>query len=91
MNRLALSILGSLAIAATSLAIAVASPPNLAGTWTVEQNGLNGGTTTKITLQQSGNGLVGSSSTGNGFTGEFVTDTQINGKWHGPSEIRRAV
>ncbi len=84
MNRFALSLLGCLALAATTFTTAIASPPNLTGTWTVEQNGLNGGTTTKVTLKQSGNGLVGSGSTGNGFTGEFVTDAQINGKWHGP-------
>ncbi len=84
MHRFALSLLGGLAFAATSFTVALASPPNLTGTWTVEQNGLNGGTTTHVTLKQSGNGLVGTGSTGNGFTGEFVTDTQINGKWHGP-------
>lgn len=38
-----------------------------------------------ITLQQSGMGIVGQNAkNGNGFNGEFVNDTQINGKWHGP-------
>ena len=85
MKRLAISVLCGLAIAATSIAAAVASPPSVTGTWTVQQTGLNGTTTSTITLTQSGMGIVGSNAkNGNGFTGTFVNDTQINGKWHGP-------
>ncbi|HZV76145.1 MAG TPA: hypothetical protein VFF63_00140 [Candidatus Babeliales bacterium] len=85
MKRLAVSVLCGLAVAATSVAVGLASPPNITGTWAVQQAGLNGNSTSTITLTQSGMGIVGSNpKTGNGFTGEFVNDTQINGKWHGP-------
>ena len=85
MKRLATSLFCGFAIAALAIAPALASPPNITGTWTVQQTGANGTTTTTITLTQSGMGIVGSNAkTGNGFTGEFVNDTQINGKWHGP-------
>jgi hypothetical protein len=86
MKRLALSLFCGLAVAALSVGAAVASPPNLTGTWSVQQTGLNGSTTATVTLTQSGSGLVGkNAANGNGFTGSFVSDTQINGKWHGPS------
>jgi hypothetical protein len=75
--------LGGAIMALTSTPV-IASPPNITGTWAVQQTGLNGTTTSTVTLTQSGNGFVGSSNKGNGFTGTFVTDTQINGKWHGP-------
>jgi hypothetical protein len=85
MKRGVLSLLCGCAIVAMAVAPAVAAPPNLTGTWTVQQSGLNGTTTSTITLTQSGNGLVGSNAAnGNGFTGTFVNDAQINGKWHGP-------
>ncbi len=85
MKRLATSLFCGFAIAALAIAPALASPPNITGTWTVQQTGANGTTTTTITLTQSGMGIVGSNAkNGNGFTGEFVNDTQINGKWHGP-------
>jgi hypothetical protein len=85
MKRIAFSLCCGFAIATASVALAVASPPNLTGTWTVQQTGLNGGSSSTITLSQSGSGIVGSNAAnGNGFTGTFVTDTQINGKWHGP-------
>ena len=81
----AISLFCGAAIVALSAAAAVASPPNLTGTWTVQQTGLNGTTSSTITLKQSGMGIVGeNATTGNGFTGEFVSDTKINGKWHGP-------
>jgi hypothetical protein len=84
-KRLAISIFCGLAIAGLSMAAAVASPPNITGTWTVQQTGLNGTTTSTVTLSQSGMGVVGSNAkNGNGLTGTFVNDTQINGKWHGP-------
>ena len=55
------------------------------GDLAVQQTGLNGNSTATITLTQSGNGFVGkNAANGNGFTGTFVNDTQINGKWHGP-------
>ena len=66
-------------------AVAYADPPNLSGLWKIQQSGLNGTTGGTITIQQSGTGLVGQNAgNGNGFTGEFVNDGQINGKWHGP-------
>jgi len=85
MKRLAISLICGAAIAAASVVSAVASPPSVTGTWTIEQTGLNGSTTSTITLKQSGMGVVGTNAAnGNGFNGEFVTDSQINGKWHGP-------
>ncbi len=81
-----LSLLFSFAIAALAIAPALASPPNITGTWVVQQSGLNGTTQSTITLTQSGTGLTGQNAkNGTGFTGTFATDTQINGKWHGPS------
>ncbi|HTX60428.1 MAG TPA: hypothetical protein VMH02_12240 [Verrucomicrobiae bacterium] len=77
--------LSTFALAALSIAPALASPPSLTGTWTIQQTGLNGTTTTTVTMTQSGDGVVGkNASNGNGFTGTFVTDSKINGKWHGP-------
>lgn len=73
------------AFAALCGAAALAAPPNLTGSWVVQQSGANGTTSSQITLTQSGTGVVGhNASNGNGFTGTFVTDAQINGKWHGP-------
>jgi len=84
MKRLFAIIIG-IAIVAFSNAPALAAPPNLTGTWVIQQSGLNGTSDSKITLKQSGMGLVGSNAAnGNGFTGTFVNDTQINGTWHGP-------
>ena len=85
MKRLATSLICGFAIAALAIAPAMAAPPSLTGTWSVQQTGLNGNSTSTVTLTQSGNGVVGNNATtGNGFTGTFVNDTQINGKWHGP-------
>ncbi len=85
MRRLVLSLFCGVAIAGLSIAAGLASPPNITGTWTIQQTGLNGTTTSTITLKQSGESLVGTNATnGNGFTGMFVTDGKINGKWHGP-------
>jgi hypothetical protein len=85
LKRFATSLLCGFAIAAVSFTAAIASPPNLSGTWKVEQTGTNGTTTGTLTITQSGMGLVGNNAkTGNGYTGTFVNDTQINGKWHGP-------
>jgi hypothetical protein len=68
-----------------SSAAALAAPPNITGNWTVEQTGANGTTSSTVSLTQSGMGVVGTNKkTGNGFTGTFVTDSQINGKWNGP-------
>ncbi len=70
---------------ALSSVAAQAAPPNMTGTWTVQQSGLNGSNSSTVKITQSGSGLVGQSSVnGRGFTGTFVTDSQINGKWHGP-------
>lgn len=86
MKRLGISLICGAAVAALLIAPVVASPPSLTGTWKVEQTGNNGTTTATITIQQSGNGIVGQNkATGTGYTGDFVNDTQINGKWHGPS------
>ena len=85
MKRLAISLLCGVALAGLPVVAAFASPPSLTGTWHVQQTGVNGSTESTITLQQSGNGIVGSNAAnGNGFTGTFVNDTKINGKWHGP-------
>jgi hypothetical protein len=85
MKRLVISLGCALAVAAFSVAAAIAQPPSLTGTWTVQQTGANGTTQSTVTLSQSGNGVVGqNAANGNGFTGTFVNDTQINGKWHGP-------
>lgn len=85
MKRLAISLCCAFIFSATSVALGQMSTPNITGTWKVQQTGLNGTTESTITLTQSGNGIVGSNaSNGNGFTGEFVSETKINGKWHGP-------
>ena len=83
MKRFSLSLLGSVAIAALSISAALAAP-NITGTWSIMQTGANGSTATTARLTQSGDGIVGTSTTGNGFTGTFVDATKINGKWHGP-------
>jgi hypothetical protein len=80
-----LSLLLGGAIVALSSAAAFASPPNLTGSWSIQQTGLNGTTTSTVTLTQSGSGVVGQNDANKtGFTGTFASDTQINGKWHGP-------
>src|ERR1700722_17002189 len=85
MKRLVISLVCGAAFAATSVATGLASPPNVNGTWQVQQTGLNGSSTATLTLQQSGAGIAGpNAKNGNGFTGTFVNDSQINGKWHGP-------
>ena len=85
MKRIIFVVVCAFSLVALSLVAAQAAPPNLTGTWTVQQSGLNGTSTTTITLNQSGTSLVGQNAkNGNGFTGEFVNDSQINGKWHGP-------
>jgi hypothetical protein len=85
MKRLVTSLFCGFAVTALSIAPALASPPNLTGTWDVQQTGLNGTTESTVTLNQSGMGLTGmNAKNGNGFNGTFVNDTQINGKWHGP-------
>jgi hypothetical protein len=84
-KHFALSTACGFAIAAFGSVPASAQPPNLTGSWKVEQSGLNGSTAGTLTITQSGNGIVGNNATThNGYTGEFVTDSQINGKWHGP-------
>ena len=85
MKRLVLLFTCGLALVALPILSAQAAPPNLTGTWTVQQTGANGTTTSTITLTQSGMGVVGQNAkNGNGFNGTFVNDEQINGKWHGP-------
>jgi hypothetical protein len=84
-KRFVISLVCGVALAAASFAVAFSQQPNLTGTWTVQQTGANGNTQSTVTLKQSGNSLVGTNaSNGNGFSGQFVNDTQINGKWHGP-------
>jgi hypothetical protein len=66
-------------------AVLAAAAPNLTGQWTVEQSGLNGTSTSTVSLTQSGNSIVGKNpKNGNGFTGTFVNASQINGTWKGP-------
>jgi hypothetical protein len=84
MKRLVLALLCGVSIAATSVATALAQPPNITGTWQVQQTGANGTTQFKVTLTQSGSSFVGHRADGTGFTGTFVNDTKIDGKWHGP-------
>ena len=85
MHRFVASLACAVAIAASSVATALASPPTLTGHWVVQQTGQNGNSQSEITLDQSGNTITGTNAkTGMGFNGEFVNDTQINGKWHGP-------
>ncbi len=84
MNRFLTALCAALTLVATSLTV-VHAQPNLTGKWEIEQSGNNGTTASVVNLKQSGNGIVGNSpTTTNGFTGEFVNETQINGKWHGP-------
>jgi len=86
MKRLAFSVVCAFAIVSLGAGVGSAAPPtNMTGTWIVQQTGYNGNSTTQITLTQSGNQIVGTNAkSGNGFTGKFVSDTQIDGKWHGP-------
>jgi hypothetical protein len=85
LKRSVFSALCACAIVLLSIAPTLADPPSLTGNWNIEQTGANGGSTGTVVLKQSGNSIVGSNAkTGNGFTGDFVNDTQINGKWHGP-------
>lgn len=85
MKRVIISLFCGFAVMALTSVSALASPPSITGTWHVQQTGLNGGSESTITLSQSGTGIVGNNaSNGNGFTGTFVNDTQINGKWKGP-------
>ena len=85
MKPLATALFGGAALTALTIAAALAAPPNVTGTWHIEQSGLNGTSTSTITLTQSGMGVVGKNATnGNGFTGEFVTDSKINATWKGP-------
>ncbi len=84
MNRLVTALSCALAVAALSIAPALASPPNLTGTWKVQQTGLNGTTEGIVTITQSGSSFTATSKNGNGYTGTFKTDSQVDGKWHGP-------
>ncbi len=85
MNRFVIATVCGLAMVATSAVVLAQQVPNVNGTWTIQQSGANGSSTSTITLHQSGNSIVGTNaSNGNGFTGDFVTGEQINGKWHGP-------
>ncbi len=85
MKRVVISLICGLAFVAGSFAAGIAAPPNVTGMWAVQQTGLNGDSTATVKLTQSGMGIVGTNpKNGNGFTGTFVNDTQINGKWHGP-------
>lgn len=83
-KRLVLSVLCGVGIAATSVVAAFAAPPSLTGSWSVQQTGANGTTQSTITITQSGDSFVGKRADGTGFTGTFVTDEKINGKWNGP-------
>lgn len=85
MKRFYLSLLCGFSIVAGSVTVALAVPPNITGMWQVQQSGANGSTTAVVRITQSGMGIVGENpKNGNGYTGEFVNDSQINGKWHGP-------
>jgi len=84
-KRLVLSLFFVCAFAALTISTAFASPPNLTGTWRVQQTGPNGTMMSTIVLTQNGNTIVGhNAANGNGFSGQFVDDSKINGKWNGP-------
>ena len=84
-KRLALALFLGTSLAVVSSTVAIASSPNLTGSWVVQQTGANGTTNGSVTITQSGTSLVGhNAKTGLGFTGTFVSDSQINGKWNGP-------
>ncbi len=83
--KFGISLFCGLAIAAASISPALASPPSITGTWSVQQTGANGTTSATVTITQSGMGIIGNNAkTSTGYTGTFVNDSQINGKWHGP-------
>jgi hypothetical protein len=84
MNRLIISLLCGAGFTALSIAPALAAPPNLTGSWSVQQTGANGSTQSSITVTQSGSTFIGKRADGTGFTGTYVDDTKINGTWHGP-------
>lgn len=86
MKRLAFSVFCALAVVALSIGNGIAAgPPDLSGHWVIQQTGPNGNSSSQVTLTQSGNRVVGTSATTkNGFSGNFVSDTQINGTWNGP-------
>lgn len=81
MKQFAMTLISSLALAMFAGAPAGAAPPSMTGSWTVQQSGVNGDSGTKMTITQSGAGIVGQTAKGTGITGTFVTDSQINGKW----------
>jgi hypothetical protein len=86
MKHVAISLCGAIVLFAASITAGAASPPTLTGTWQIQQSGNNGSSTTTVTLSQSAGSIIGNNAAnGNGFTGTFVTDSKINGKWHGPS------
>jgi hypothetical protein len=85
MRHFVMSVCCGLALVATSAIGLAQQAPNITGTWTIQQSGANGTTTSTVTIHQSGNGIVGNSAeTKTGFTGEFATNERIDGKWHGP-------
>jgi hypothetical protein len=84
MKRLIISLFCGAAVTALSIAPALAAPPNLTGSWSVQQTGANGSTQSSITVTQSGSTFIGKRADGTGFTGTYVDDTKINGTWHGP-------
>lgn len=85
-KRFGLSLFLGVAIAALCSAAALAAPPDLTGTWSVQQTGVNGTTQTNVVIKQSGNSLVGQNSADkHAFIGTFVSDAKIDGTWHGPS------
>jgi hypothetical protein len=84
MKCLIISLFCGAAVTALSIAPALAAPPNLTGSWSVQQTGANGSTQSSITVTQSGSTFIGKRADGTGFTGTYVDDTKINGTWHGP-------
>ena len=86
MRRLAFSAFFALAIVALSIGVGPRGPAVISpGPGSFSRPEQTATRQRRITLTQSGNGVVGTSAaTGNGFTAKFVSDTQINGKWHGP-------
>jgi hypothetical protein len=84
-KKFLISVWCGVGLVATSAAGLAQQVPNVNGTWTIQQTGANGTTTSTVTLQQSGKGIVGSNAASKtGFTGEFASNDRIDGKWHGP-------
>jgi len=93
LKRLWLSLSSAIAVVAVSTTVALAQP-NISGNWIIDQTGPNGTTESTVSINQTGNTLVGKNAkNGNGFSGKYCQQgvdkgcnsaNQINGTWNGP-------